>query len=228
MIQSIFKKLRGISPYLLGVEFLLLCVALPTVIIVYKFAPFMFFFLWSACGYCFLVYAIAYRDELKDIWRWRAVTWDAMKPILKRWVICCVLMTVFIWLYDPDRMFGLLREKPHIIPFLLIMYPVLSALPQEFIFCTFFFRRYRAFFKSQTSMIIASAIVFAYAHVLFINPVAPVLSLVAGIIFARTYAQTQSLALVTIEHGLYGNFLFVVGLGWYFWGGAVAEHQASF
>ena len=70
-------------------------------------------------------------------------------------------------------------------------------------------------------MIWASAIVFAYAHILFINPVAPVLSLLAGYFFASTYAKYKSLALVTIEHALYGNMIFTLGLGYYFWGGSV-------
>jgi uncharacterized protein len=105
-----------------------------------------------------------------------------------------------------------------------VLYPILSALPQEIIFCSFFFKRYEPFFKSDRAMIIASALIFAYAHVLFINWIAPFLSLIAGFIFAGTFARTRSLALVTIEHGLYGNFIFFVGLGWYFYGGAVGAH----
>lgn len=81
--------------------------------------------------------------------------------------------------------------------------------------------RYKPFFKSRKARVWASAIVFAYAHVLFINPVAPVLSFIAGLIFASTFAKTKSLALVTIEHSMYGLVLFAVGLGWYFWGGAL-------
>jgi len=85
------------------------------------------------------------------------------------------------------------------------------------------FERYKKFFKSDIAMIIASAVVFAYAHVLYINWVAPFLSFIAGLIFATTYSKTKSLALVTIEHGLYGNVLFLIGLGWYFYGGAVVQ-----
>ena len=55
----------------------------------------------------------------------------------------------------------------------------------------------------------------------FINWVAPVLGLFGGIIFARTYKKTKSLLMVSIEHSLYGNALFVLGLGWFFWGGSV-------
>ena len=42
------------------------------------------------------------------------------------------------------------------------------------------------------------------------------LSFIAGLIFASTFAKTKSLALVTIEHSMYGLVLFAVGLGW--WG----------
>lgn len=207
----------------LALEFLLLCVVLPTCIIVFRLAPDMFMFLWGAAGYCMLIYWLLFYEGQKALWHWDAVTWGNMKPILLRWVAASIFMLVFIWLYDPEKMFGLLSRHPEFVPFLLLAYPILSALPQEFIFCSYFFKRYAPFFQSERARIIASAIVFAYAHVLFINWVAPVFSFVAGLIFAITYAKTRSLALVTIEHGLYGNVLFLVGLGWYFYGGAIEQ-----
>lgn len=72
-------------------------------------------------------------------------------------------------------------------------------------------------------MVAASAVTFAYAHCLYLNPIAPTLSLLGGVIFALTYLRTKSLATVTIEHGLYGDFLFFIGLGMYFYGGNVAQ-----
>ena len=69
-------------------------------------------------------------------------------------------------------------------------------------------------------MVCMSAIAFCFAHILFINWVAPILGLAAGIIFALTYQKTKSLIIVSIEHGLYGDVLFFIGLGWFFWGGA--------
>ena len=183
----------------------------------------MFKFLWGAALYCYLILRFRYNEHLKDIWKWKAVTWKNMKPILIRWVIASFAMLAFIYAIDVERVFYLVKERPQIVPFLLFLYPVLSALPQEFIFCSFFFERYKKFFPSEKIMILASAVVFAYAHVLFINWVAPTLSFIAGLIFAMTYAKTKSLALVTIEHGLYGNVLFLVGLGWYFYGGAVGQ-----
>ena len=209
--------------YFFIVEFFILCLVLPTFIIVNKLAPFMFTFLWAAAAYCWFVYRYDHKEKFREIWKWEAVNWENMKPMLIRWIFASIGMLGFIYFIDPERMFFLVKERPHIIPFLLLMYPLLSALPQEFIFCSFFFERYKRLFRTETVMIIASALVFAYAHVLYINWVAPFLSFIAGLIFATTYSKTRSLALVTIEHGLYGNVLFLVGLGWYFYGGAVAQ-----
>lgn len=203
------------------VEFLLLCLVVPGIIISNRWAPFMFAFLWGASLYGFLILRYYYWEGFKHLWKWDAVTWENMKVILGRWVVCCVIMVTFVLWYDPERFLYMVQHRPAFVPYLLIAYPVLSAFPQEFLFCSFFFRRYKPFFGAGVWMVIMSAIVFAYAHVLYINPVAPTLGLIAGLIFAATYLKTQSLALVTIEHGLYGNALFVIGLGWYFYSGSV-------
>ena len=44
---------------------------------------------------------------------------------------------------------------------------------------------------------------------------------VGGYLFARTYARSESTLMVSLEHALWGDFLFTVGLGWYFWGGSI-------
>lgn len=210
---------------LLVIEFVLLCVALPTVVIVYRLAPFMFAFLWAAAAYGLLITyrSPGGREFLRQMWQWQAINAANLRLILPRFVLACLVMTAVIYFYDPARMFGLADRLPlWAIPLLVLAYTGFSALPQEFIFCAYFFRRYGLFFGTGLKMMIASAMVFAYAHVLFINWVAPTLSLAAGIIFAHTYYKTRSLALVTLEHGLYGGWLFIVGLGWYFYGGAVS------
>lgn len=205
------------------VEFVLLCLTLPTIIIVAKLAPYMFSFLWGAALYAFIVLLLTQRQSLGQLWRWEAVTWQALKPILIRFGIATIAMMAFCLWLAPERFMVLPRTKPEFVLVLCILYPIISALPQEMIFCSFFFKRYERFFGAGLGMVVASAILFAYAHVLYINWVAPTLSLIAGLIFADTYRRTKSLALVTIEHGLYGNALFIIGLGWYFYGGAVVN-----
>ena len=212
-----FLKSRGF----LAVEFLCLCILTPGYIIVTASAPYMFAFLWAATLYGYVILRLVYHDHLKDIWKWKSVRWSAMRPVLARWVLACIGMTVFLYFYDADRILAMVMDRGGFVIILLFLYPIVSALPQEFIFCSFFFERYKPFFGEGYVMVAASAITFAYAHCLYLNPVAPTLSLLGGIIFALTYLKTKSLAMVTIEHGLYGDFLFFIGLGWYFYGGSV-------
>ena len=202
-------------------ELVILCLIIPGIIIGLRLAPFMFAFLWGATGYCWVILRTHYKETLTTIWKWKAVNAQNLKPILIRWLLASIGMYFFTLWYDPDRLFMIWNHNRSFIPVLMIAYPLISALPQEFVFCSFFFDRYDKLFKNTKLLIFMSALFFAYAHCLYINPVAPPLSFLGGLIFASTYAKTRSLALVTIEHGLYGNSLFLIGLGWYFYSGSV-------
>jgi len=206
---------------LLIVEFILLCLVIPGVIMANKWAMYMFLFLWSVALYSYFVLRVVYQKPIKAMWNAKEVNRANLTPIVIRWVIASIAMIAFTLVYDPQKLFGIFYDYPHLIPVIFVFYPLFSALPQELIFYSFFFVRYKPLFGWGQSMIAASAVVFAYAHLLYINPVAPTLSLLGGLIFASTYLKTQSLALVTIEHGLYGNSLFLIGLGYYFYGGNV-------
>ena len=105
----------------------------------------------------------------------------------------------------------------------MVFYPVFSVYPQELIFRAFLFHRYRPLFGSTRNLVIVSAVAFGLAHLFFANLLAPLLSAVGGWIFARTYARSDSTLQATIEHALFGCFLFTVGLGWYFYGGSIGS-----
>jgi membrane protease YdiL (CAAX protease family) len=93
--------------------------------------------------------------------------------------------------------------------------------PQELIFRTYLFHRYRALFGSDRALVAASAVAFGLAHLFFANWWAPLLSTAGGWLFARTYLRTRSTLQATVEHGLWGDVVFTVGLGWYFYGGSI-------
>jgi membrane protease YdiL (CAAX protease family) len=65
-------------------------------------------------------------------------------------------------------------------------------------------------------MTAASALAFAWAHVVLLNFVAVALTLVGGWLFARTYQRTHSLVATALQHAAYGCLLFTVGLGHWF------------
>ncbi len=220
-------------------EFIILCIVLPTLIWTTNSGNMMFSFLWGAGIYTFFIwFRILYTSVIwpqitdkkqklwlsfKDEWNWKEMTWDNIRPILSKWIIGTILMCAFTWWYSPERLFIIPREMPQIIPFLILAYPILSALPQEFIFCSFFMKRYGPYLKSDKAKIIVSAIVFGYAHMLFLNWIAPVFSFFGGLLFAYTYLRTKSLALVTFEHSLYGNSIFLAGIGYYFYSGGIGQ-----
>jgi membrane protease YdiL (CAAX protease family) len=104
----------------------------------------------------------------------------------------------------------------------MVLYPVLSVYPQGLLYRAFFFERYAPLFAGKWPMIIASALAFAFMHIVFRNVLAVALTFAGGLLFAARYVETGSLATSCFEHGLYGCWLFSIGLGQYFYHGTIA------
>jgi uncharacterized protein len=215
------EKSKQPSKLILIIEFCLVCIGVPFMLIYFRLAPYMFIFLWSALLICIYLYNSTPDTKGVDIWKWKEVNWKNLKPILIRFAISSVLLIGLVYILIPERAFSLLSQRPEIWWKVMILYPLLSAAPQEFIFCTYFFARYKYLFTKQKILLAAATIIFACTHILYINWVAPVLSMFAGYFFAQTYMKTRSLALVSLEHALYGNMIFTIGLGYFFFGGRV-------
>ena len=117
--------------------------------------------------------------------------------------------------------FVLVRHQPWLWLVILLLYPLLSVYPQEVVYRAFFFHRYAVLFGGKRAVVVASAAAFAWAHIVMENVWAVGLCVPGGLLFAWTYATTKSLLAAVVEHALYGVAIFTVGLGWYFYGGAV-------
>jgi membrane protease YdiL (CAAX protease family) len=87
------------------------------------------------------------------------------------------------------------------------------------VFRVVFFHRYRPLFPAPWMLIVASAVVFSFSHIVFRNWIALVLTLLGGLLFAWRYHQTRSFRAVWLEHVLWGWLLFTCGLGVYFLSG---------
>ena len=131
-----------------------------------------------------------------------------------------VLATALVHYLDPSKMFFLPLERPGWWVIVMVLYPILSVLPQEVIYRAYFFERYQPLFPNPKALLWASAASFGFLHILFHNWVAPLLSFLGGYFFASSYTRDRSLKWVAIEHALYGCMIFTVGLGWYFFLGA--------
>lgn len=170
-----------------------------------------------AGGLCLTVLLRDPDFERLRLWR-AAALHGALPAILGRWLAGAAILLLATWWLAPETLFGFPRRAFHTWVLVMLLYPLLSAWPQEVIFRAFFLHRYRRLFGAATLLI--SAVAFAWAHVLFRNWLAVALSFPAGLMFAWTYRKHRSLACSTVEHALWGNLIFTVGWGRYFYTGS--------
>lgn len=154
--------------------------------------------------------------ESMPLWN-SAAAKRAAPGIIVRFVLLGAIIGAGVWFPTPDHFLGFPRTAPALWMRVMLLYPVLSVVPQELIWRAFFFQRYREIFATPARMILASAASFAFIHILLENVIAVALTLVGGVLFATTYHRTRSLAAASLEHALYGCLVFTIGLGWYFY-----------
>lgn len=130
------------------------------------------------------------------------------------------LLTAYVLLAHPERFLAFPIERTWTWLVFLGAYPLLSVLPQELLFRAFFFHRYSALLPGTTATILASAVAFGLAHLFYGNWLSVGLATLGGLCCAWTFARTGSLALVVLEHSLYGVLLFTLGLGRLFYLGS--------
>lgn len=148
------------------------------------------------------------------------------KQIFLRYLIALPLLIGLVCVLGPQKLFQMPRQQTILWLLIMVMYPLISVWPQEVIYRAFFLRRYEPLFGNGTAAMVASAIAFGFAHIVFGNPVAMFLTAIGGFLFARTFQRTRALGAVIVEHAVYGCTIFTVGLGQYFLQGTTAFAQA--
>lgn len=146
-----------------------------------------------------------------------------LRRTLRTFLLAAPLVTLTTWFLESELFLRFPRENPRVWVLVMLLYPLFSVYPQELIYRAFLFHRYRAILPSESLRTWVSAVAFAVAHLFFANPWAPLLSLAGGWLFARTYARSRSTLQAGLEHALWGDLVFTVGLGWYFYGGSIAS-----
>jgi membrane protease YdiL (CAAX protease family) len=137
-------------------------------------------------------------------------------PILMLFALFAVASTVAVALLEPDRLFSVVRTDPALWLLMLVVYCCFSVYPQTLVFRSFFFERYGRLFRDERVLLLVSAVAFAWAHTIIAHPLVYALTFCGGILFGRTWLRSRSALAVSIEHALYGFWLFTVGLGGYF------------
>lgn len=148
--------------------------------------------------------------------------------ILVRWIAVCGALILLLDQLNPALLFRLPRQHPHLWVLVMFFYPVISVYPQTLIYRTLFETRYAALFHSAHLSLLVGAGLFSLAHLPFQNPWALALTLPGGYLFLSTYRKTGSIVISALEHALYGNALFTIGWGHYFYSGSVQTTQTLF
>lgn len=139
------------------------------------------------------------------------------KGLVVRIVLCTILLLALCYLLAPNMLFAFVKLNPRMWLMVLVLYPFLSAWPQELIYRAFMFQRYTKLFGDNLGMIAASSIAFAFLHVIYLSWVSMTLTLIAGYIFSMNYKKTGYLATAALEHAIYGNLVFTIGMGIFFY-----------
>jgi membrane protease YdiL (CAAX protease family) len=138
-------------------------------------------------------------------------------PMLLRDAVCLLLLGLAVRFLAPDLLFSFVKKDPALWVLVILLYPLLSVYPQELLYRAFFFHRYAPLFGNGWGVLLASALAFGFVHIIFRNNLAVVLCVVGGLLFALTYQRSGSLLLTCLDHAIFGNFLFTIGLGQFFY-----------
>jgi len=149
------------------------------------------------------------------LFSWRGIL-PQLVPVLLRDAILLILLGLAVRIFAPEFLFSLIRRQPLFWALIMLLYPLLSVCPQEFLYRAFFFQRYQPLFGSGRGMIAASSLAFSFVHIIFGNWLAVGLCVLGGLLFSLTYHRSGSLLLASIDHALFGNFIFTIGLGQFF------------
>ncbi len=196
--------------YKLG-EFFIIFIVLPIVFVI-QF-PIWIKMIIGLSGFLYIIYVLL-KIEKNRFKVGPSLNWPIFwKRTGVTFVFIAVITTIFVWITDKEALFSVMINKPKLWILILFFYSIFSVYPQELIYRTFFFQRYHGFFKNTNILIFINAIVFSLGHIFFRNSLVLVLTFIGGLIFAISFNKTRSTLLVTIEHAIYGCWLFTVGMG---------------
>jgi CAAX protease family protein len=164
---------------------------------------------------CVVVLVLDSTFPRRDLWQ-AARARDGLPSVLARTLLVWAGILGLTLATSSQPLFALPRSRPTVWIAIMVLYPI-SAYAQEVAYRTFFFHRYARLFRGRVARVCASGVLFGWAHVAVNNLAAVLLATVAGLLFAWTYERWRSTLLVSLEHALYGDFVFTVGLGHLFY-----------
>jgi hypothetical protein len=129
-------------------------------------------------------------------------------------------LALFAWYDVPERFLAFPRYAYDTWLMIMLIYPLISVTTQEIMYRVFFFHRYRPLIGGDAQgAIFLNAALFAFSHIIFQKAETLIISFLGGLLFAWRYHSSRSYWALCLEHAIYGNLIFTVGLGAYFYTG---------
>ncbi|MEM1277938.1 MAG: CPBP family glutamic-type intramembrane protease [Pseudomonadota bacterium] len=207
------------SRWQLWVEFAVLYLGIPVLMLIYLGQYSLFTTVWLLAALSIFLLWRTPGFQISVLWkgfRWREL-WILVAFSLA--TVVCTFSTVL--LVVPERFLELPLNRTQLWMMIMLLYPILSAWPQEIIFRTLFFERYGVLFPSPAVLIAVNAFVFGFGHLFFQNPITIIMTGAAGAVMGWAYYRTQSLWLAWALHSIGGMIVFTSGLGIFFYHGAI-------
>ena len=203
----------------LAIEFAVVFVVVPLLIYYRRIPNLPIPYLLAIALLAFLVLRSDPTFDLSQLIHWGNVR-PFLSHILIRDAVCLVGLGIAVYFLAPQLLFSLIKSSPKLWALIIILYPLVSVYPQELIYRAFFLHRYQALFGRGWGMLLASALAFGFVHIIFRSWLAVGLCVIGGFLFSFTYQISGSLLLACLDHAIFGNFLFTIGLGQFFYHGS--------
>lgn len=197
------------------VELVLLFVMMPLAITTLPPDLFLFVLALVVGGIGYIVWLLTKRMDIKrgELFSLNNMDASLWRAIALRFVLFALISTCLMWLFKPEWFFSPPLNEWKTWLFFCVFYAAISVFPQEVFYRLYFFKRYQHLFSSQRWLILLNAGLFCFAHLMFMNSLIFALTFIGSLLFATTYQQSRSVMPATLEHAMYGIWLFTLGLG---------------
>ena len=145
------------------------------------------------------------RNFIKPPYFWKTTSF--------RLLIVIISSLAYMLFTNKDLLFISILTQPILWIKMIFVYTLFSVIPQEYVYRALYFHRYKDLFKSPNTFFLVNALVFSLGHLMFQSSLVLIITFIGGLLFASTYQKTKSIFWVSIEHLIYGGWLFTVGMG---------------
>ena len=178
--------------------------------------------LWACAIVALLVLRRSPDFDRRLLWNPAGIL-PGLPGVFARFAFFGPLMVMLAWLMEPEWFLSMPRDRPLAWLTVILAYPFFSVIPQGILYRSFFCHRYQPLFGGGIAMVIVAAASFGFAHIVMHRWEPILMTTVGGLVLTSTLLRRRSGLLADVEHALYGDLAFTLGLGVWIFTGAARE-----